>query len=120
MGHNSGVVWGFGGLCKEASLSGDLLDVGDVLTGLETAEVAVLSVSDGEVSDVDLPVSVVDPELGCVSGSFFHLLDDLLDLVEGFGGVAVLDLSAYDGPGAGEDAVSVLVEDADRVVVVYE
>jgi len=69
---------------------------------------------------VDLPVSVVDPELGCVSGSFFHLLDDLLDLVEALGGVAVLDFSAYDGSGAGEDAVSVLVEDADCVCVVYE
>ena len=108
------------GLCEEASLSGDLLDVGDVLAGFEAAEVVVLFVSDGEVSDVDLPVSVVDPELSDVSRSRFHLLDDLLDLVKALGGVLVLDLSAYDGSGAREDAVAVLVEDADGVRVVYE
>jgi len=80
----------------------------------------VLFVSDGEVADVDLPVSVVDPELGCVSGSRFHLVYDLLDLVEALGGVAVLDFSAYDSSGAWEYAVSILVEDADCVCVVYE
>ena len=103
---------------QQALLPFQFADLGQILADLQGAPVLAVGSPYGEVTDINKLAAQFDPELRCVPGTGFEGIQDLIDQVDAFGGMAVANLPADDGGAAWKDPFRALGVVSDPVVLV--